>query len=125
MSSSEASDISHDDIEEDEQERQLRRSSESSEGPLVTGLTSGKSEHDGDTTGNDIHFDPKSSVLRPRDYQIEMLERSLEKNIIVAVIHPSKLTPVCANASRWIQAAGKRICMIPHLQPRDEIFPCG
>lgn len=51
-------------------------------------------------------------MIKPRNYQLEMLEESLERNIIVAVsCYTTQSKDQNAHALRWTPAAGKLKCM--------------
>ena len=51
-----------------------------------------------------------AAVFQPRSYQLEMLEESKQRNIIVAVRFHSRLLRYDTKSNRWIQAPERRTC---------------
>ena len=72
----------------------------------------------------DVVFDENSTVygglpwlegpFKARDYQLEMLEESMRRNIIVAVLLPWSPFSRRLTQSRWIQGQARHLCIRTH-----------
>lgn len=63
-----------------------------------------------------------ASLLKPRSYQLEMLEKSLESNIIVAVGNKCSLSRVLLSPNRWILEVERHICTAMAFECRRDII---